>query len=85
MVSFKTLAGAVVAALPLASAYLVDMVAPETAVGGTEIDVTFQTLIYIQNWSDFAIIWGIADPTWDCTGTTGEPVCVGTMFQYTNI
>ncbi|KAI0128983.1 hypothetical protein BJ170DRAFT_623648 [Xylariales sp. AK1849] len=82
MVSFKTLAGAAGAALaglPSASAYIYNMTAPSTAVAGSKVVATLETAIYIQNWDDYAIIWGIAPESINC----GEDICIGQQIDYT--
>lgn len=81
MVSFKALAGAALAAIPSASAYIYNMTAPETAVAGSQVTATLDTAIYIQNWVDYSITWGIAPASWDC----GESVCIGTQVDFTAI
>lgn len=81
MVSFKTLAGAALAALPSASAYISGIVAPDTAAAGAEVAVTLETLIYIQNWVDYSVIWGIAPIAWDC----GDIICIGKQIEYTTL
>ncbi|KAK9414096.1 hypothetical protein SUNI508_02195 [Seiridium unicorne] len=81
MVSFKTLAGAALAAIPSASAYIYNMSAPETAVAGSQVTATLDTSIYVQNYVDYSITWGIKPSTWDC----GEDICVGTQINFTAI
>jgi hypothetical protein len=50
MVSFKTLAGAALAAVAPASAYITGINAPATLTAGSEATITVNTSIYIQNW-----------------------------------
>jgi hypothetical protein len=79
MVSFKSLAAVTLAAAPAAMGYITGLTAPDTATAGSNITATLQTAIYVQNWDDFSIIWGIATPENSC-GT-----CVGTQVGYTSL
>ncbi|KAI0167551.1 hypothetical protein BJ166DRAFT_237558 [Pestalotiopsis sp. NC0098] len=79
MVSFKTLAGAALAALPSASAYVNAVTGPETAAAGSDITATVTTSIYVQNWVDYGIVWGIAPVTYNCANYN----CVGQQIAYT--
>ncbi|KAI1370856.1 hypothetical protein F4677DRAFT_338677 [Hypoxylon crocopeplum] len=79
MVSIKTLLATVAASLPLSSAYISNMVAPSSAKAGTTITATLTASIYIQNWDDFGIIWGLSPAFVDC----GDVVCVGQRIDYT--
>ncbi|KAI0966714.1 hypothetical protein F4678DRAFT_272050 [Xylaria arbuscula] len=87
MFSIKTLtATALAGLLPLASAspMISYMNAPPTVVAGDNITVTLNTSIYIQNWEDFGIIWGLAPTTLNGQGSHGE-IYVGTQIGYTGL
>ncbi|KAI0427100.1 hypothetical protein F5Y09DRAFT_41790 [Xylaria sp. FL1042] len=87
MVSVKSLTAATVAGLlPLASAspLISQMNTPPTVVAGDNMTVTLNTSIYIQNWEDFSIIWGLAPTTVGGQGSNGE-IYVGTQIGYTNL
>ncbi|KAH8895719.1 hypothetical protein GQ53DRAFT_31280 [Thozetella sp. PMI_491] len=79
MVSAKSLALATLASLPSTMGYIASMKAPATASPGQTIQVTLTDSIYIQNWDDFGIIWGIQNPTYMCDG------CIGTRIGWTNL
>ncbi|OTA98418.1 hypothetical protein M426DRAFT_325989 [Hypoxylon sp. CI-4A] len=80
MVSIKSLlATAAAAALPMSSAYITGMTAPASAKAGDKISATLTAAIYIQNWEDYGIVWGLADARMNC----GDIVCVGRRFDYT--
>ncbi|KAI0106496.1 hypothetical protein GGR51DRAFT_517897 [Nemania sp. FL0031] len=86
MVSMKSLAATAVAAiLPLASAspMIGSISAPATAAAGDNITVTLNTSIYIQNWEDFCIIWGLNSPR--AGGQDQYGVYVGQQIGYTNL
>jgi hypothetical protein len=85
MVSIKSFAAAaLVSLLSLATAspttYAIS--APSTAVAGSKITVTLQTSIYIQNWEEFGIVWGLASPQYGGQGSDGT-IYVGTQIGYT--
>lgn len=77
MVSFKSLAAAALAAVPTAMGYIIGFTAPESAAAGSNITATLQTAIYVQNWQDFSIVWGLSTPEYSCSN------CVGTQIGYT--
>ncbi|KAI4863185.1 hypothetical protein F4820DRAFT_381345 [Hypoxylon rubiginosum] len=80
MVSIKSALVSAFATLPLlSSAYITSMSAPNTAKAGTTITTTLTAAIYVQNWDDFGIIWGLVPPTWNC----GDIICVGRRIAYT--
>lgn len=79
MVSFKSLATAALAAAPTAMGYITNMTAPATATAGSNVTATLQTAIYVQNWDDFSIIWGLATPEYACD------TCVGTQIGYNTL
>ncbi|KAI1806404.1 hypothetical protein F4811DRAFT_147214 [Daldinia bambusicola] len=81
MVSVKSLVASALAALPLASAYITNIAVPATAKAGENVPVTLTAAIYIQNWDDFGIVWGVKPDTWDC----GDIVCVGRRISYTSL
>ncbi|KAF3767215.1 hypothetical protein M406DRAFT_69377 [Cryphonectria parasitica EP155] len=76
MVSFTTFATSALAVLPLASAYVTGFTAPATAEAGSTITATLQTAIYIENWEDYSIVWGLTPSAWDCS------ICIGTQIGY---
>lgn len=81
MVSFKSLAAVAVAglsALPGTSAYIYNMTAPATGASGESVTATLYTSIYIQNYDDFGIVWGLT-PRITCDN------CVGQKLEYTNL
>ncbi|KAI1866911.1 hypothetical protein JX265_007487 [Neoarthrinium moseri] len=78
---FKTLACAALAAIPMTSAYINNLSSPDTAVAGSKITATLTTSIYVQNFIDYSIIWGLAPAAWDC----GETICIGQQIDYTSI
>ncbi|KAI0871391.1 hypothetical protein GGS24DRAFT_60356 [Hypoxylon argillaceum] len=87
MVSIKSLSAAALAAiLPLASASptINSLSAPATAAAGDNITVTLDTSIYIQNWEDFSIIWGLTSPSVGGAGADGT-IYIGTQIGYTNL
>ncbi|KAI1098405.1 hypothetical protein F4804DRAFT_126130 [Jackrogersella minutella] len=81
MVSIKSLLASAVAALPLSSAYITGMTVPATAAAGSTITATLTDSIYIQNWDDFGIVWGLSPDYVDC----GDVVCVGRRIAYTSL
>ncbi|KAI3321943.1 hypothetical protein HD806DRAFT_502379 [Xylariaceae sp. AK1471] len=86
MVSIKSLAATALAglALPLASASATigSLSTPATATAGETITVTLGTSIYIQNWEDFSIIWGLTSPKVGGQGADGT-IYIGTQIGYT--
>ncbi|KAI1131207.1 hypothetical protein F5Y10DRAFT_262387 [Nemania abortiva] len=86
MVSIKSLAvTALAAVLPLASASptIYSISAPASAAAGSTISVTLNTSIYIQNWEDFSIIWGLNAPN---VGIEDQyEVYIGQQIGYTNL
>ncbi|KAI1470035.1 uncharacterized protein F4812DRAFT_310760 [Daldinia caldariorum] len=81
MVSVKSLVASALAALPLTSAYITNIAVPATAKAGDKIPVTLTASIYIQNWDDFGIVWGVKPTSWNC----GDIVCVGRRIAYTSL
>ncbi|KAL7625343.1 hypothetical protein AAE478_004559 [Parahypoxylon ruwenzoriense] len=80
MVSLKSLLlTAAATSLPLSSAYINRMTAPATAKAGSTVTATLNAAIYIQNWDDFGIVWGLSPDYVDC----GDVVCVGRRVAYT--
>ncbi|KAI2608581.1 uncharacterized protein GGS25DRAFT_283873 [Hypoxylon fragiforme] len=79
MVSVKSLFTSVLAALPLASAYITNLAAPESAKAGTTIKATLTASIYIQNWDDFGIIWGLTPNH----PVVGDELYIGQRIAYT--
>ncbi|KAI1495954.1 hypothetical protein F5X99DRAFT_401892 [Biscogniauxia marginata] len=84
MVSFKTLttATAALVAAPLSSAYITRIEAPAEAHAGDNVTVTLGTAIYIQNWDDLSIAWGLASPQWGGLNSDGN-IYIGTKVDYT--
>ncbi|GAP90566.1 hypothetical protein SAMD00023353_5000550 [Rosellinia necatrix] len=86
MLSIKTLTATAVAGLllPLAAAspMISALVTPATAVAGENITATLRTSIYIQNWEDFGIVWGLTSPKVGGQGPNGE-IYVGPQIAYT--
>ncbi|KAH9909500.1 hypothetical protein F4778DRAFT_952 [Xylariomycetidae sp. FL2044] len=64
-----------------ASAWITSMTAPPTAVAGSTIDATITAAIYVQNWDDFGIVWGLKPAAQPSCG--GDDVCIGQRIQYT--
>ncbi|KAI0009564.1 hypothetical protein F4779DRAFT_617458 [Xylariaceae sp. FL0662B] len=79
MVSIKSLAVASLAALPVTSAWFTALDAPETATAGQTVTATLTAAIYIQNWDDFGIVWGLAPENIDFS----SDIYVGQKIQYT--
>ncbi|KAI1084190.1 hypothetical protein F5B20DRAFT_287388 [Whalleya microplaca] len=79
MVSVKSLAAASLAALPMTSAWFTNLEVPSAATAGQKVTATLTAGIYIQNWDDFGIVWGLAPESINC----GNQICVGTKIQYT--
>lgn len=84
MVSIKTLTSlaATAATLATASPMISALHTPQTVAAGDNITATLSTSIYIQNWEDFGIVWGLAPPRYGGQGTDGE-IYVGTQVAYT--
>ncbi|GAW18933.1 hypothetical protein ANO14919_084160 [Xylariales sp. No.14919] len=84
MVSIKSLAATALAGLASASPMISSLSTPSTVAAGQIITATLNTSIYIQNWEDFSIIWGLAPPNVGGQGSNGE-IYVGTQIGYTNL
>ncbi|KAI0865228.1 hypothetical protein F4860DRAFT_349969 [Xylaria cubensis] len=85
MPSIKSLAVTALAGLlPLASAspMISGLNTPATVVAGENFTATLNTSIYIQNWEDFSIIWGLAPKQYGGQGSDGT-IYVGTQIGYT--
>lgn len=86
MVSIKTLTAATglatLATLATASPMISALATPSTAAAGDNVTATLSTSIYVQNWEDFGIVWGLASPQYGGQGPDGE-VYVGTQLAYT--
>ncbi|KAI8952225.1 hypothetical protein F4801DRAFT_234020 [Xylaria longipes] len=85
MLSTKSLAVTALAGLlPLASAspMISSLHTPATVLAGDNITATLNTSIYIQNWEDFSIIWGLAPTQFGGQGSDGN-IYVGTQIGYT--
>ncbi|KAI0881077.1 uncharacterized protein GGS22DRAFT_75358 [Annulohypoxylon maeteangense] len=81
MVSVRSILTSALSAASLSSAYITGVTAPDSAKAGTTVTATLTASIYIQNWSDFGIVWGIAPARINC----GDVVCVGQQIAYTNL
>ncbi|KAJ2986534.1 hypothetical protein NUW58_g4977 [Xylaria curta] len=53
-----------------------------SVVAGENITATLDTSIYIQNWEDFSIIWGLAPKQFGGQGPDGN-IYIGTQIGYT--
>jgi hypothetical protein len=87
MVSIKTLTTATglatLATLTTASPMISALDTPPTVAAGDNITATLSTSIYIQNWEDFGIVWGLAPPRYGGQGAAGGEIYVGTQVAYT--
>ncbi|KAI1462390.1 hypothetical protein F4805DRAFT_410436 [Annulohypoxylon moriforme] len=81
MVSVKSILASALAAVPLTSAYITNVAAPESAKAGSTVTATLTASIYIQNWNDYGIVWGLAPASVNC----GDVVCVGQQIAYTGL
>ncbi|KAI1326804.1 hypothetical protein F5Y16DRAFT_399922 [Xylariaceae sp. FL0255] len=87
MVSIKslaTLAATGLLSFATASPTIYSLSTPKTAAAGATIKATLNTSIYIQNWEDFNIIWGIASPAYGGLGSDGV-IAVGTQIGFTSL
>ncbi|KAI0459989.1 hypothetical protein F5B21DRAFT_499132 [Xylaria acuta] len=85
MLSIKTLTATALTGLLLpasASPMISGLHTPATAAAGDNITATLSTSIYIQNWEDFSIIWGLAPTRFGGQGSDGE-IYIGTQIGYT--
>jgi hypothetical protein len=78
MVSIKSLAVAVLAAAPIAMAKIDSVKVPAEATAGSNITATMQTSIYVQNYDEFGIVWGLQKPA---DATSNE--AIGTKIGFT--
>ncbi|KAI1178475.1 hypothetical protein F4777DRAFT_537765 [Nemania sp. FL0916] len=84
MPSLKTLLlTASAALLTNASPMISALSVPSTAAAGSNITATLSTSIYIQNWEDFGIIWGLTSPAVGGQSADGGNIYVGTQIAYT--
>ena len=60
MVAIKSLAAAALALAPSAMGYIVKIATPSSAALGSTFTVDVTEGIYIQNWDDFGIVWGLS-------------------------
>ncbi|KAI0897747.1 hypothetical protein F4806DRAFT_375787 [Annulohypoxylon nitens] len=81
MVSFKSLVASALTSATLSSAYITNVAAPESAKAGSTVTATLTASIYIQNWNDYGIIWGLAPASVNCA----DVVCVGQQIAYTSL
>ncbi|KAI0023628.1 hypothetical protein F4780DRAFT_728855 [Xylariomycetidae sp. FL0641] len=84
MVSLKSLLATALAAVPVVSGYVYDFSAPATAAAGSSVSVTMETAIYIQNWVDYGIVWGLAPTAYGGTAADGT-IMVGTQIGYEDL
>ncbi|KAI5867213.1 hypothetical protein GGS23DRAFT_166258 [Durotheca rogersii] len=82
MPSVKSLLLLPLAALArLSAGYITHVTAPAEAVAaGANVRATLTAAIYIQNWDDFGIVWGLRPAG---TPSCGSVVCVGRRIAYT--
>ncbi|ORY32254.1 hypothetical protein BCR39DRAFT_523584 [Naematelia encephala] len=71
---------ALTALLPLTSARIANITVPSTLRAGGNFTATVYTEDYIQNWTDFGIIWGIKRPS---LASCRE--CLGDMLSYNDL
>jgi hypothetical protein len=83
MLNIKSLA---LALIPFAAAspYLsqLNLPQPATVAAGSSITASFKTAIYIQNWEDFSIVWGLERPS---VPPSADEVYIGQQIDYTTI
>ncbi|CAJ2507199.1 Uu.00g083850.m01.CDS01 [Anthostomella pinea] len=84
MVSPRTLLAAALALPTLTSAYIASISTPPTAAAGSSVTATVHTSIYIQNWVDFGIVWGLASAQYGGQASDGT-IYIGTQVDYTTL
>ncbi|KAI1812670.1 hypothetical protein GGS20DRAFT_556724 [Poronia punctata] len=67
--------------LATASATIGSLTAPSQASAGSTIKATLGTSIYIQNWEDYSIIWGLTTPK----AVGSSTVAIGQQIGYTQL
>ena len=78
MVSLKTVIFAV--ALPaLAATRIISLEAPPTATRGSAIQLTFNTMVNVQNWAEYGLIVGMSPAKWACK------TCIGQQIEYLDL
>ncbi|KAI0398081.1 hypothetical protein F5Y17DRAFT_454391 [Xylariaceae sp. FL0594] len=85
MVSIKSVTIAALAgmlSLATASPTIGSLSTPPRAAAGSTIKTTLGTSIYVQNWEDFAIIWGITSPKVGGQAADGT-IYIGQQIGYT--
>ncbi|KAI0145245.1 hypothetical protein GGR57DRAFT_481203 [Xylariaceae sp. FL1272] len=83
MVSTKSITLSAIASflsLTYASPTIGSLSTPSTVAAGSSIKATLGTSIYVQNWEDYNIVWGIAPSSLPISG--GSPA-IGTQIAYT--
>ncbi|TLS24974.1 hypothetical protein PpBr36_06927 [Pyricularia pennisetigena] len=65
-----------------AAAYINGMSAPATVQRGQAFTAELNSSIYIQNYNDFGVVWGLSSPNVDAGACPG---CVGRFIGYTNL
>lgn len=84
MLSIKALTAlTTLTTLATASPMISALSTPATVAAGDNITATLSTSIYIQNWEDFGIVWGLAPPRYGGQGADGGEIYVGTQVAYT--
>ncbi|KAI0205159.1 hypothetical protein F4808DRAFT_456156 [Astrocystis sublimbata] len=88
MPSIKSLAvAAVTGLLPLVSAspMISRLQTPTEVHAGDNVTATLSTSIYIQNWEDFSIIWGLAPTQYGGQDAQSSQIYVGQQIGYTQL
>ncbi|KAI1266512.1 hypothetical protein F5Y18DRAFT_425756 [Xylariaceae sp. FL1019] len=68
--------------LTTASPTIGSLSTPSTVAAGSSIKATLGTSIYVQNWEDYNIVWGIAPAALHVGVGTNNPA-IGTQIAYT--
>ncbi|MCJ1330519.1 hypothetical protein MMC10_007204 [Thelotrema lepadinum] len=74
MVAIKSLSAAALALAPSAVAYITQIQTPSSAAIDSTFTVDIQEGIYIQNWEDFGIVWGLSTPKNVYPNTAGSEI-----------
>ena len=74
MVAIKSLAAAAFAVAPSAMAYITQISVPESAAIDSTITADITEAVYIQNWDDFGIVWGLTSPGNEYPDTAGYEI-----------
>lgn len=65
-----------------AAAYINSMSAPASVQRGQAFTAQLNSSIYVQNYDDFGVVWGLAPPNLNTSACVG---CVGRRIGYTNL